>query len=60
MMDQQIAPRPWADLFLLHGPRVYNFHERDDMLFADLSDSVSANVTSVYERGGTCAESSAA
>lgn len=46
MMDQQIAPRLGADLFLLHAPRVHDFRERDDMLFADLSDSV--NVTSAH------------
>jgi hypothetical protein len=49
MMDQQIAPRLGADLFLLHAPSVYDFRERDDMLFAYLSDSNSVNVTSVYE-----------
>ncbi|BCB84563.1 B12-binding domain-containing radical SAM protein [Phytohabitans suffuscus] len=38
-----------ADLFLLHAPSVYDFRERDDMLFAYLSDSESVNVTSVYE-----------
>jgi clorobiocin biosynthesis protein CloN6 len=48
MMDQQIAPRLGADLFLLHAPRVHDFRERDDMLFADLSDSDSVNVTSAY------------
>lgn len=46
-MDQQIASRLEADLFLLHAPSVYDFREHDDMLFAYLSDSV--NVTSVYE-----------
>ena len=39
MMDQQIAPRLGADLFLLHAPSAYDFRERDDMLFAYLSDS---------------------
>src|SRR5262249_34789468 len=34
---------------LLHAPSVYDFRERDDMLFAYLSDSDSVNVTSVYE-----------
>jgi hypothetical protein len=48
-MDQQIAPRLGADLFLLHAPSVYDFRERDDMLFAYLSDSNSLNVASVYE-----------
>ena len=38
-----------ADLFLLHAPSVYDFRERDDVLFAYLSDSVSVNVTSIYE-----------
>jgi clorobiocin/coumermycin A biosynthesis protein CloN6/CouN6 len=49
MMDQQIAPRLGADPFLLHAPSVYDFRERDDMLFAYLSDSNSVDVTSVYE-----------
>jgi clorobiocin/coumermycin A biosynthesis protein CloN6/CouN6 len=49
MMDQHITPRLEADLFLLHAPSVYDFRERDDMLFAYLSDSDSVNVTSVYE-----------
>jgi hypothetical protein len=33
MMDQQMAPRLGADLFLLllHAPSVYDFRERDDM-----------------------------
>ena len=48
-MDQQIASRLGADLFLLHAPSVYDFRERDDMLFAYLSDSDSVNVTSIYE-----------
>jgi clorobiocin/coumermycin A biosynthesis protein CloN6/CouN6 len=48
-MDQQLASRLEADLFLLHAPSVYDFRERDDMLFAYLSDSDSVNVTSVYE-----------
>ena len=48
-MDQQIASRLEADLFLLHAPSVYDFRERDDMLFAYLSDSDSVNVTSIYE-----------
>jgi clorobiocin biosynthesis protein CloN6 len=38
-----------ADLFLLHAPSIYDFRERDDVLFAYLSDSDSANVTSIYE-----------
>ncbi|MEV4148808.1 cobalamin-dependent protein [Amycolatopsis sp. NPDC049691] len=38
-----------ADMFLLHAPSVYDFRDRDDMLFAYLSDSDSVNVTSVYE-----------
>jgi len=38
-----------ADMFLLHAPSVYDFRERDDMLFAYLSDSDSVNVTGVYE-----------
>ncbi len=48
-MDRQIAARLEADLFLLHAPSVYDFRERDDMLFAYLSDSDSVNVTSIYE-----------
>lgn len=48
-MDQHISSRLRADLFLLHAPSVYDFRERDDMLFAYLSDSDSVNVTSVYE-----------
>ncbi len=38
-----------ADLFLIHAPSVYDFRERDDVLFAYLSDSDSVNVTSIYE-----------
>lgn len=38
-----------ADFFLLHAPSVYDFRERDDILFAYLSDSDSVNVTSIYE-----------
>jgi clorobiocin biosynthesis protein CloN6 len=48
-MDQQTVSRLEADLFLLHAPSVYDFRERDDMLFAYLSDSDSVNVTSIYE-----------
>ena len=48
-MNQQMTPRLDADLFLLHAPSVYDFRERDDMLFAYLSDSDSVNVTSIYE-----------
>ncbi len=48
-MDEQLASRLEADLFLLHAPSVYDFRERDDMLFAYLSDSDSVNVTSLYE-----------
>jgi clorobiocin biosynthesis protein CloN6 len=48
-MDEQTSSRLKADLFLLHAPSVYDFRERDDMLFAYLSDSDSVNVTSVYE-----------
>jgi clorobiocin/coumermycin A biosynthesis protein CloN6/CouN6 len=48
-MDQQITSRLEADLFLLHAPSVYDFRDRDDMLFAYLSDSDSVNVTSIYE-----------
>jgi hypothetical protein len=45
MMDQQIASRLGAGLFLLHAPRVCDFRRRDDMLFAYLSDSDSDSVT---------------
>jgi clorobiocin biosynthesis protein CloN6 len=48
-MDDEIPSRLEADLFLLHAPSVYDFRERDDMLFAYLSDSDSVNVTSIYE-----------
>jgi len=48
-MDQQLSSRLEADLFLLHAPSVFDFRERDDMLFAYLSDSDSVNVTSIYE-----------
>src|SRR6202161_54133 len=48
-MDQPITSRLEADLFLLHAPSAYDFRERDDMLFAYLSDSDSVNVTSIYE-----------
>ena len=48
-MDPQITSRLEADLFLLHAPSVYDFRDRDDMLFAYLSDSDSVNVTSIYE-----------
>ena len=48
-MDERTASRLGADLFLLHAPSVYDFRERDDMLFAYLSDSDSVNVTSIYE-----------
>ena len=48
-MDQHESSRLEADLFLLHAPSVYDFRERDDMLFAYLSDSDSVNVTSIYE-----------
>jgi clorobiocin/coumermycin A biosynthesis protein CloN6/CouN6 len=48
-MNQHVASRLEADLFLVHAPSVYDFRERDDMLFAYLSDSDSVNVTSIYE-----------
>jgi len=38
-----------ADLILLHAPSVYDFRDRDDILFAYLSDSDSVNVSSIYE-----------
>jgi clorobiocin biosynthesis protein CloN6 len=36
-------------LILLHAPSVFDFRERDDLLFAYLSDSDSVNITSIYE-----------
>jgi clorobiocin biosynthesis protein CloN6 len=47
-LDEQVRALK-ADLFLLHAPSVYDFRERDDILFAYLSDSDSVNVTSIYE-----------
>jgi clorobiocin biosynthesis protein CloN6 len=38
-----------ADLILLHAPSLFDFRDRDDLLFAYLSDSDSVNVTSIYE-----------
>jgi clorobiocin biosynthesis protein CloN6 len=38
-----------SDLFLLHAPSVYDFRDRDDIMFAYLSDSDSVNITSIYE-----------
>ncbi|MCC7360804.1 MAG: cobalamin-dependent protein [Anaerolineales bacterium] len=38
-----------ADLCLLHAPSVFDFRERDDVLFAYLSDSDSVNITSIFE-----------
>ena len=38
-----------ADFFLLHAPSVFDFRNRDDVLFAYLSDSNSVNVTSIFE-----------
>jgi clorobiocin/coumermycin A biosynthesis protein CloN6/CouN6 len=38
-----------ADLFFLHAPSVYDFRERDDLLFAHLTDSDSVNTTTIYE-----------
>jgi clorobiocin biosynthesis protein CloN6 len=49
MMDQQIASRLRADLFLLHAPSVYDFREPGGVQFAYLSDSDSVNVTPGYE-----------
>jgi clorobiocin biosynthesis protein CloN6 len=47
---RRMVPRSLeADLFLLHAPSVYDFRERDDILFAYLSDSDSVNITSIYE-----------
>lgn len=44
-----LTPNLVADVFLLHAPSVYDFRERDDVLFAYLSDSDSVNITSIYE-----------
>jgi clorobiocin biosynthesis protein CloN6 len=50
MLDDAIAlPILKADLILLHAPSVFDFRQRDDVLFAYLSDSDSVNVTSVFE-----------
>ena len=38
-----------ADLILLHAPSVYDFRDRDDVLFAYLSNSDSVNVSPIYE-----------
>jgi hypothetical protein len=51
-MDQQIASRLGADLFLLHAPSVYDFRERDDMLFAYLSASVNVTVRNSKDLDG--------
>src|SRR3989337_593019 len=49
-MQNQVSTQTLsADLFLLHAPSVYDFRERNDILFAYLSDSDSVNVTSIYE-----------
>jgi clorobiocin biosynthesis protein CloN6 len=42
-------PRLKADLFFLHAPSVYDFRDRDDLLFAHMSDSDSVNTTTIYE-----------
>jgi hypothetical protein len=34
---------------MVHAPSMFDFRERDDLLFAYLSDSDSVNVTSIYE-----------
>ena len=57
--SEELEPRPLfkapsasqlkADLFFLHAPSVYDFRERDDLLFAHLSDSDSVNTTTIYE-----------
>ncbi|HUG84094.1 MAG TPA: cobalamin-dependent protein [Euzebya sp.] len=47
--DPAAATSLQADLILLHAPSVYDFRDRDDVLFAYLSDSDSVNVTSIYE-----------
>lgn len=38
-----------CDLILLHAPSVYDFRNRDDILFAYLSNSGSASVSQIYE-----------
>jgi clorobiocin/coumermycin A biosynthesis protein CloN6/CouN6 len=48
-MDQQTASQLGADLFPLPAPGVYDFRERDDMLFAYLSDSGIALVSLRYQ-----------
>jgi clorobiocin/coumermycin A biosynthesis protein CloN6/CouN6 len=59
-VSQEVRARPFvsaaskhytlkADLFFLHAPSVFDFRERDDLLFAHLSDSDSVNTTTIYE-----------
>lgn len=45
----QPEPSLSGDLILLHAPSVFDFRDRDDMLFSYLSDSDSVNITSIYE-----------
>ena len=49
MEPMSAATNLQADLFLLHAPSVFDFRERDDVLFAYLSDSDSVNITSIFE-----------
>ncbi|MFB3903193.1 MAG: cobalamin-dependent protein [Acidobacteriota bacterium] len=48
-LDQRQNLAMEADLILLHAPSVYDFRDRDDILFAYLSDSDSVNVSAVFE-----------
>ncbi len=38
-----------ADLILVHAPSVFDFRERDDLIFGALADSLSVNITPVFE-----------
>jgi clorobiocin/coumermycin A biosynthesis protein CloN6/CouN6 len=44
-----ISSKLKADLFFLHAPSVFDFRERDDFLFAHLTDSDSVNTTTIFE-----------
>ena len=50
MMDHQIAPRLGAGLFRLLVPSACDFRDRDDMLFACLSDSDGVDVPAAAPR----------
>ena len=49
-----MASQPGAGLLPQHAPSVYEFRQRDDMLFAYVSDR--ANVMPVYEMPSTARE----